>query len=91
MLGARQERWLTEGLALYLAGGGPMLQQAPASKRLSIEMIEQKLASAATAAEMQAAYAAAFKIVSDLIRVEGENKVWKRVAERHYSVTSVVR
>lgn len=86
MGGGQTPRWLTEGLALNLAGEGTMLQQAPASKPLSLEMIEQRLASAATAAEMQAAYAAAFKVVAELIRVEGENKVWKRVTERNYSV-----
>ncbi len=91
MGGGQTPRWLTEGLALYVAGEGPMLSRAPESKPLPVETIEQKLASATTAAEMQAAYAAALKLVSDIIRVEGETKVWKRVAERNYSISSVLR
>lgn len=84
-------RWLTEGLALYVAGEGTMLQQGHERRSLPVETVEQKLASARTAPEMEAAYAAAFGVVRELIRIEGENKVWKRVAERNYSVSSVLR
>lgn len=90
MGGGQTPRWLTEGLALYVAGEGPMLPQSHESK-LPVETIDQKLASAKTSAEMQVAYAAAFKAVSELIRAEGETRVWKRVAERNYSVSSVLR
>ena len=91
MGGGQTPRWLTEGLALYVAGEGPMMPQSPESNSLPVETIEQKLASAGSAAEMQVAYAAAFKTVTKLIRVEGENKVWKRVAERNHSISSVLR
>ena len=91
MGGGQTPRWLTEGLALYVAGEGPMLPQSHESKSLPVETIDQKLASAKTSAEMQVAYAAAFRAVSELIRAEGESKVWKRVAERNYSVSSVLR
>jgi hypothetical protein len=89
--GGQTPRWLTEGMALYMAGEGAMLPRPQESKSPAVDVIEQKLASARTSAEMQTAYAAAFRIVSELIRIEGENKVWKRVAERNYSVSSVVR
>ncbi|HET7113983.1 MAG TPA: SpoIID/LytB domain-containing protein [Pyrinomonadaceae bacterium] len=91
MGGGQTPRWLTEGMALYVAGEGAMLPQSRENKPLPVETIEQKLASARTSAEMQAAYAAAFRVVNELVRVEGENRVWKRVAERNYSVSSVVR
>jgi stage II sporulation protein D len=91
MGGGQTPRWLTEGLALYVAGEGAMLPQSRESKLLPLETIDQKLDSARTSAEMQAAYAAAFKVVSELVRLEGENKVWKRIAERNYSVSSVLR
>jgi stage II sporulation protein D len=84
-------RWLTEGLALYVAGEGPMLQRRRDSEPMPLETLEQKLASPATAAEMQSAYAAAYHLIRDLVRAEGESKVWKRVAQRNYSVTSVLR
>ena len=87
MGGGQTPRWLTEGLALYVAGEGAMLPQSRESKPLPLETVDQKLASAKTSAEMQAAYAAAFKAVSELVRVEGESKVWKRVTERNYSVS----
>ena len=89
--GGQTPRWLTEGMAVYMAGEGAMLPQTGESKLLPPETIEQRLASAKTSAEMQAAYAAAFKLVSTLVRVEGESKVWRRVAERNYSVSSVLR
>ena len=79
-------RWLTEGLALYVAGEGTMLQRARESHPLPLETLEQRLTSPKTAAEMQSAYAAAYNLVRDLVRAEGESKVWQRVAQRNYSV-----
>ncbi len=81
-------RWLTEGLALYVAGEGAMLHRVRDTKATSLEALEQKLASAGTAAEMQSAYAAAYNLVRELVRTEGERKVWQRVAQRNYSVSS---
>jgi hypothetical protein len=60
------------------------------SKPLPVETLEQKLSSAKTAAEMQSAYAAAYNLVRQLVRAEGETNVWKRVAQRNYSVSSAL-
>lgn len=89
--GGQTPRWLTEGMAVYMAGEGAMLPRSQEDKSLTVETIEQKLASARTSVEMQTAYAAAFRVVSELVRIEGENRVWKRVAERNHSVSSVLR
>lgn len=89
--GGHTPRWLTEGLALYVAGEGTMLARGREHESMTPEVLEQKVASARSATEMQSAYAAAYNAVSKLVRVEGENKVWRRLAERNYSVVSVLR
>ena len=53
---------------------------------MSLESLEQALASAKSPTEMRTAYAAAYDIIRELVRREGETKVWKRVADRSYSV-----
>ena len=75
----RAPRWLAEGLAAYAAGEGALLARVPPSK-LSTAELEQKLAQPASAAEMRALYAAAYRAVVALVRMEGEAKVWQRVA-----------
>ena len=75
---------LVAGIALAV-GTGSHAEAAPAQGAATAP------SAAKTAAEMQAAYAAAFKVVRELVRLEGENKVWKRVAERNYSASSVLR
>lgn len=84
--GDRAPRWLAEGMALYVAGEGRLIEQHQKGDSISPETVEQQLVSARSASEMRTAYAAAYKLVRELIRVEGENKVWKRLADRSYSV-----
>jgi hypothetical protein len=72
-------RWLSEGMALYVAGEGRMLAHNGQTNSMPVEIVEQALASAKSAGEMKSAYAAAYTLVKELIRVEGENKVWKRL------------
>ena len=77
----RAPRWLAEGLAVYAAGEGVMLARVAAPKqRLSTDELEQQLAQPASAAEMRALYAAAYREVLALIRKEGEPRVWRHVA-----------
>jgi gamma-glutamyl:cysteine ligase YbdK (ATP-grasp superfamily) len=82
--GGKTPRWLAEGIALHVAGEGKLIQQNAEGAVMSSDEIERKIASAKTSAEMKSAYAAAYQAVRNLIRVEGENKLWKRVAQRSY-------
>jgi hypothetical protein len=82
--GGGAPRWLTEGMALYVAGEGRLFEKQASST--SAKEIDQALSAAKSAKEMRAAYGAAYNIVKQLVRVEGENKVWKRLADRSYSV-----
>jgi len=78
-------RWLAEGMAIYVAGEG---RRFSLTNSTSAANIEHALATANSVDDMKAAYAAAYHLVQELIRREGENKVWKRLADRSYSVNS---
>jgi hypothetical protein len=77
-------RWFAEGIALHLAGEGRLLERA--HETMPVAAIEQALASPKSAAEMKSAYAAAYSLIKELIQREGEQKLWKRLADRSYSV-----
>ena len=76
----RAPRWLAEGLAVYVAGEGPMLSRHATGTRLTQAELDQRLARPSSALEMRALYAAAYREVLALIRAEGEASVWRRVA-----------
>ena len=82
--GGQTPRWLTEGMAAYVAGEGRLIE--PRINSMSPPTVEQALASAKSASEMRNAYAAAYNLVKQIVRRDGENKVWQRVADRSYSV-----
>ena len=82
--GGESPRWFTEGMALYVAGEGRLFEKQVTS--MSAGKIDEALSSARSADEMRAAYAAAYSFVKQLIRTEGENKVWKRFVDRSYSI-----
>jgi stage II sporulation protein D len=88
--GNQTPRWLAEGIALHVAGEGKMIERYSKGPAIPPDTLEQKLASARSADEMKAAYAAAYKTVREMIRLEGENKLWNRVAQRRYDVKAVV-
>ena len=77
----RAPRWLAEGMALYFAGEGPLIARYTPGAKMTTDEIERKLSVTTTASEMRSAYAAAFREVSDLIRREGESRIWRRAAE----------
>jgi hypothetical protein len=73
-------RWLAEGMALFFAGEGPLISRYAPGARMTVDQIDKDLGGAGTAEEMRAAYAAAYREVSDLIRREGESSIWRRAA-----------
>ena len=83
--GGQTPRWLAEGMAVHLAGEGKMMERHQQNNPMSVETVEQALASAKSAVEMRSAYAAAYKLVKEKIHAEGEAKIWNRMAERRYS------
>jgi stage II sporulation protein D (peptidoglycan lytic transglycosylase) len=87
--GGQTPRWLTEGMAVYVAGEGRLIESRQQMNLVSPPTVEQALASAKSATDMRNAYAAAYDLVKQLIRSDGEEKIWKRVANRGYSVKAV--
>jgi stage II sporulation protein D len=78
---SRAPLWLTEGLAAHVANEGALLTRFESKQKLSLEELEKRLGQpAASAAEMRALYAAAFREVNALIRTQGEANVWQRIA-----------
>jgi hypothetical protein len=77
----RTPRWLAEGLAIYFAGEGPFVSRYQPRHAMTVQAIEQTLASAQSAEEMKTAYAAAYSEVRRLIKNEGEANVWRRVSK----------
>jgi len=79
----RTPRWLAEGLALHLAGEGPLVARYQPRTRLTTDEIEKQLSDvrfAQSADQMRTAYAAAYSEVKRLVNSEGETNVWRRVA-----------
>jgi hypothetical protein len=78
----RAPRWLSEGLAMQFAGEGRMLARFETKDVLTRDELEQRLARPASAAEMRALYAKAYREVQTLVRAEGERSIWRRVARK---------
>jgi hypothetical protein len=78
----RAPRWLVEGLAAHVAGEGASLTRGAAPLRLTLGELERRLARPASAEEMRALYAAAYRETAALIRREGEAAAWRRAAGR---------
>jgi stage II sporulation protein D len=79
---SRAPHWLAEGFALYLAGEGRQISRYADGKKLAIAELESKLEHAGSPEEMRAAYAAAYREVSGIIKSEGEAAIWKRMSEK---------
>ena len=76
----RAPRWLEEGFAIYLAGEGEMFSRYLRRGKLTTEELEKRLQSPSTQSDMRSLYAEAYLKVNEMVRNEGEAKVWKRLA-----------
>jgi stage II sporulation protein D len=76
----RVPHWLAEGFALHLAGEVRQISRYANGKELTIVELQSKLEHAGSPEEMRAAYAAAYREVSWIIKSEGEAGVWRRIA-----------
>ncbi|HSD45794.1 MAG TPA: SpoIID/LytB domain-containing protein [Pyrinomonadaceae bacterium] len=79
----RAPRWLEEGFALYLAGEGQMISRYVTRGRLRENELEQRLQHPRTQVEMRMLYAEAYLMVAEMIRRQGESRVWIKL--RGYS------
>jgi SpoIID/LytB domain protein len=77
----RAPRWLSEGLAIHVAGEGPAMSRIPLKQRLTREELEWKLSRPAPAKVMRELYAAAYREVIAMIRAGGEESVWRLVTK----------
>ncbi len=77
----RTPRWLSEGLALHVAGEGPSILRYLRKSNVSRTELENRLSTVSNAEDMRIAYAAAYLEVKQLISVEGEATVWRRVGD----------
>jgi len=77
----RAPRWLSEGLAIHVAGEGAAMSQRDPKPQLTRAELELKLARPASASVMLELYAAAYREVLALIKAEGEGNVWRLVAK----------
>jgi len=75
-------RWLTEGLALHVAGEAGMFSHSARITELPLDELEHRLASPVSREDMRALYAAAYQRVRGLITAESEASVWRQVAGR---------
>ena len=78
--GGRAPRWMSEGLAIHVAGEAATLPRTENKSRLSRDDLERKLMRSASATESRKLYAMAYHEVCEIIEAEGEAGVWRRVA-----------
>jgi hypothetical protein len=76
----RAPRWLEEGFAIHLAREGQTISRYRGRAALSREELEKRLERLGSQQDMRALYAEAYAAVADLVRREGEESVWKKLA-----------
>jgi SpoIID/LytB domain protein len=81
----RAPRWLSEGLAIHVAGEGAAMSRIQLKRRFTREQLERELSRPAPANVMRELYAAAYREVIAMIRAEGEGSVWRLVSKEQNS------
>jgi hypothetical protein len=76
----RAARWVEEGFALYLAGEGQRISRYEMKTRLTEAELEERLQHPRTQEEMRTLYAEAHRMVSEMIRRQGEPSVWNKLS-----------
>jgi len=76
----RAPRWLSEGLAIYVAGE-TIAENPQIGRSFSREELDRKLANPASEKEKRQLYLAACREVRHLILSQGEANVWKRIKD----------
>jgi stage II sporulation protein D len=77
----RAPRWLSEGLAIHVAGEGAAMSRIQLKRRLTREELERELSRPAPAKVMRELYAAAYREVIAMIRADDEGSVWRLVSK----------
>jgi len=75
----RTPRWLAEGLAAHVAGEGEQLTRDTRPLGITLNELERRIITPASAADMHALYAEAYRRTSRLIRDAGEARVWQQI------------
>ncbi len=72
-------RWLSEGLAIQIAGEGRIYEGIAAQPSMSVAELERRLSKPSNPKEMRILYAEAYRRVQELVRKEGESAVWLKI------------
>ncbi len=78
----RAPRWLSEGLAIHVAGEGAAMSRIELKQKLTRQELERRLSEPASAQAIRELYAAAYREVLTLIKTESEPNVWRFVAKQ---------
>ncbi len=77
----RAPRWLSEGLAVHVAGEGRRLLTLEPAIKITRQELESRLAGPASAGDKSRLYAAAYREVKSIIESHGEASVWRMAAK----------
>ncbi len=74
-------RWMNEGTALYYSGEGKELLKTEKKLALTKDEIEKQLDSKPKPPEMRTLYAASYREVTEILKIENEVGLWRLITE----------